>query len=215
MPFDEESERAARGTRSLGRGLEDVSRLFVPQTSEAGAREPASGRASEQAAVRPNARAGAAVLRLGDPVTRDQLIATLRECQGALDGGMRTVDTRIPCGPRDEIDLFALDRTNQLTIVDVEIAPGDGLLLRGVGHVDWVNRHRPLVQRLYPDWMIDASRPPRLVLVAPQFSPLLRNAVRQITRPDIACFRYHGVALSGGTGILFEPVAREREEPEE
>jgi hypothetical protein len=124
---------------------------------------------------------------------------------------MRTIDARIPCGPRDDIDLLALDRANQLTIIDVEITGGDGLLLRGVSHVDWVMRHVALVQRMYQGWMIDGSRQPRLVLIAPQFSQLLRSAVRQITRPDVTCFRYHGVVLFGGTGIFFEPVGGESE----
>jgi hypothetical protein len=161
--------------------------------------------------VRPGVGAGAAVLRPGEPITRDQLAATLRECQGALEDNMRVIDARIPCWPRDEIDLLALDRTNQLTIIDVETTPGDGLLLRGLSHIDWVMRNLGIVQRLYRGLTIDGSRQPRLILVAPQFSPFLRSALRQITRPDVMCYRYHGVELSSGTGILFEPAGGESE----
>jgi len=223
MPFDAESKSADQpraeapasppsvGRRPLGRGLEDVSHLFVPQTKEASASEPTSERASQRVPVRPGARAGAAVLRRGEPITRDQLTATLRECQGALEENMRAIDARIPCCPGDDIDLLALDRANRLTIIDVEITLGDGLLLRGVSHVDWVVRHVAIVQRMYQGWTIDGSRQPRLILVAPQFSPFLRSAVRQITGPDVMCYRYHGVELSGGTGIFFEPVGGESE----
>ena len=225
MGFDAESRNAnqpraegpasppsvGRVARPLGRGLEDVSHLFLPRTTEVRAGEPTGGQASERVPVRPGARAGAAVLRPGKPITRDQLTATLRECQGALEDNMRAIDARIPCCPYGEIDLLALDRANQLTIIDVDIALADGLLLRGVSHVDWVMRNVATVQRLYQRWMIDGSRQPRLVLVAARFSGLLRSAVRQITRPDITCFRYHGVELSAGTGILFEPVGGERE----
>jgi hypothetical protein len=223
MPFDAESRSADQpkaeapasplsvGRRPLGRGLEDVSHLFLPQTTEVSTREPTIERASERVSVRPGVRAGAAVLRPGEPITRDQLTATLRECQGALEDNMRAIDVRVPCCPRDEIDLLALDRANQLTIIDVEITLGDGLLLRGVSHVDWVVRNVGMLQRMYQGWTIDGSRQPRLILVAPQFSPFLRSAVRQITRPDVMCYRYHGVQLSGGTGIFFEPVGGESE----
>jgi hypothetical protein len=152
------------------------------------------------------------VLRPGEPITRDQLTATIRECQGALEDNMRVIDARIPCGgPRDDMDLLALDRANQLTIIDVEIAPGDGLLIRGLSHLDWVVRNVAIVQRMYQGLTIDGSRQPRIILVAPRFSPLLRNAVRQITGPAVMCYRYHGVELSSGTGIFFEPVGGERE----
>ena len=199
-----------RVAKPLGRGLEDVSHLFAP-TTQGPTGEPTGGQASERVLVRPGARAGAAVLRPGEPITRDQLTATLRECQGALEDNMRAIDVRIPCCPYGEIDLLALDRTNQLTIIDVDIALADGLLLRGVSQIDWVMRNVANVQRTYQGWMIDGSRQPRLVLVAPRFSPFLRSAVRQITTPDITCFRYHGVELSGGTGILFEPVGGDSE----
>jgi hypothetical protein len=72
-------------------------------------------------------------------------------------------------------------------------------------------RNAANVRRMYPGWRIDFSRQPRLFLIASRFSPCLRSAVRQITRPDITCLRYHGVEVSDGTGIFFEPVGGEGE----
>ncbi len=34
---------------------------------------------------------------------------------------------------------------------------------------------------------------------------------KALSRPDVTCFRYHGVELSGRTGIFFEPVGGEGE----
>src|SRR5216684_5538696 len=74
MEFDAESRNAnqpraegpasppsvGRVARPLGRGLEDVSHLFLPRTTEVRAGEPTGGQASERVPVRPGARAGAA-----------------------------------------------------------------------------------------------------------------------------------------------------------
>ena len=124
---------------------------------------------------------------------------------------VRAIGAGVTSHPYGEIDLLALDRADQLTIIDVETTRGDELLLRGVSHVDWVVRNVANMRRMYQGWRIDFSRQPRLFLVAPRFSPCLRSVVRQITRPDITCLRYHGVEISDGTGIFFEHVGGEGE----
>lgn len=190
--------------RSLGRGLEEVSHLFLSRPAATPAGEPTGDGATEPAPARPGSRSGVGVLRPGASLTKDQLLATLRECRGALTGSLTAIGPGVSCGQYGDIDLLALDGTQQLAIIDVDTAAGDGLLLRGISHVDWIVLNLALVQRLYPEWAIDRSRPPRLLLVAPRFSPLMRSAIRQITRPAISCFRYREVELSGRTGIFVE-----------
>src|SRR5207247_7067285 len=108
----------------------------------------------------------------------DQLKAVLLECRDALEEGMRTLGTAVSCGPYGEIDLLALDRFNRLTVVEVDTTLGDGLLLRGISHVDWVTRNLANVRRIYQTWSIDSGGQPRVFLVAPRFSRLLTSAIR-------------------------------------
>lgn len=196
-----------RTDKPLGRGLENVSHLFLSsRTDEAAAGEPTSGRSPERANRQPRSGVGTVLLRTCTSVTKDQLASMLRGLEGALEDGMRGIDASIPCHPCGEIDLLALDRANQLTIIDFDTTSNDGLLLRGIGHFDWVVCNIPNVRRMYPGQVINFSLPPRLFLVAPQFSPLLRSAARQIGRPQINWVRYHVADVSGGLGILFEHV---------
>jgi hypothetical protein len=206
------AQSPGRPDKPLGRGLEDVSHLFLSQRrNEAAGSEHASGRSSERASPAPGPRAGTVLLRPWTTAsfTRDQLAAALSELTGALEEGLRGIDARIPCDPCGEIDLLALDRANQLAIVDFDTTPNDGLLVRGMAHFDWAVRNTLNVRRMYPGPVINFSLQPRLFLVAPQFSPRLRSAARQIARPQITCVRYHVVDVSGGPGILFERVAGE------
>lgn len=195
--------------RPLGRGLEDVSHLFLSRkTGEAPASDRASGRSPEPPSPPPEPRGGVVLLRPAS-VTRDQLAAILMESDGALEEGLRAIDTKIPCHPAGEMDLLAADRASQLTIIDFETTSNDGLLLRGLGHFDWAMRNMPNIQRMYRGETVNFSLPPRLFLLAPQFSPLLRSVARQITRPQIHWVRYHTVDASGGPGMLLEPVVGE------
>ena len=198
--------QANRPARALGRGLEDISHLFLSSAGETSAGPRAEDPVAEQSAGGPVPRARVAVLRPGTGLTKDQLTATILECRDALEEGMRALDAAVPCGPHDEIDLLALDRFNRLTVVEVDTILGDSLLLRGISHVDWVTRNLASLRRTYRTSSIDASRPPRLVLVAPRFTPILTSALRQLTGPMVVCFRYHTVASFGG-GILIERLS--------
>jgi hypothetical protein len=214
--------------RALGRGLEDVSHLFLsvppPEQPVAVCREQAvlptrdrlatlsreqpGNVAAGQRAAPPESRprAGLGVLRPGLELTRDQLTATLLECGDALERGMQPLGAAVSCSPYGTIDVLAVDCFNQLTVIDVDTAVGDGLLPRGISHVDWATHNMTTVRRMFEKWAIDASEPPRLALVAPAFSPFVRSAVRQIKGPHITCFRYLTASMSGGTAVLFEQV---------
>ncbi len=198
-----------RPDKPLGRGLEDVSHLFLShKTDKATANDRAVVRSNEHSSPPAPSRAGITLLRPAS-VTKDWLTIVLTEFDDALEEGLRTIDANIPCHPCGEIDLLAVDRASHLTIIDFDTTVNDGLLLRGIGHFDWVVRNMANVQRMYREQTINVSLQPRLFLLAPQFYPLVRCVARQITRPSIHCVRYLTVDASGGSGILFEPVAGE------
>jgi hypothetical protein len=195
--------------RPLGRGLEDVSHLFLSQRPQQAGGEAASGWRPERPAPRQDPAAEAVLLRPAAPVTREQLAAALKSMEGALESGLRVIDFEIPCAPCGEIDLLAIDRTNQLAIVDFELTAGDDILIRGLGHFDWMVANLPNVRRMFRGQAINFSLEPRLFLLAPHFSSRLRNATRQIQRPRIDWVRYTCVDVSGQPGILLEALPAE------
>jgi hypothetical protein len=203
-------EQVFGGTeKPLGRGLEDISHLFLTQRTDGALAidRPAGERVlrSEPEDREAESAAAAVVLQPHAPVTRDKLATMLRGLEGTLEEGLRTIDAAITCHPCGEIDFLAVDRANQLTIIDFETTANDGLLVRGIGHFTWIVDNLSLVRRMYGEQSINFSVQPRLFLLAPQFSPLIRGSARQIARPRINWVRYHLVEASGGPGILFEP----------
>lgn len=191
-----------RPDRPLGRGLEDVSRVFLSAPGEAGGRP-----------VRPPAReepaSSAVLLRAASVVTRQQVAAAVREFEGALEEGLRCIDGDLSCGACGEIDLLAVDRASRLVIVDFETAASDELLVRGLGHADWAAGNVPNLRRMLRGVAVNFSLPPRLLLLAPQFSARMLCAGRQVSGVRISWIRFHLVDTPGRTGILFEPVAGE------
>ena len=198
-----------RPERPLGRGLEDVSHIFLSQRASEGNRDPAAGRRAERPLPREQAVAGHVLLRPAPQITREQVVAILKEFEGAIEPGMTTIDEGIPCPPYDEIDLLAVDRLSQLTIIDFETTSSDDLLMRGLCHFDWALRNIANLRRMFRGQPINFTLQPRVVLLAPEFSARMRDVARHITRPYIYWVRYHLVEASGRMGLLFEPLPLE------
>lgn len=193
--------------KPLGRGLEDVSHLFLsPPAPGMPAGRSGMGPPSERHEARSRTGASVTPLQRIETVTRVQLTALLRDRNVGLEEGLTVLDDSVPCPPCGEIDLLALDRAHLLTIVDVDIAPNDELLLRGVSHVDWVVRNLPNVRRMYSGRAINFSATPRLLLLAPEFSEACARVAQAIGHTPIELVRYHVVHLPGGFGVLFERV---------
>jgi hypothetical protein len=198
-----------RSDRPLGRGLEDVSHVFLSQKTDEGGPDPSGGWQAGRPFPRQESASSTLLLRPAAQVSREQIAAVLKEFAAALEEGLRGIDAEIFCASCGEIDLLAIDRANQLTIIDFETTASDELLIRGLGHFDWVARNLPNVRRMLRGQAINFSLDPRLFLLAPQFSSRVRCVARQIPRPRIDWVRYHFVETPGRPGIFFEPLSAE------
>ena len=210
----EPAHETQRPERLLGRGLEDISHLFLSQTTDATGYAPGGhDRAPVQSEpwsppARPSSPpatgSGHVLLRPGAPLTRDQFTAMLKEYDGVLEEGLRSIDTNLPCDPCGVIDVVAVDAARRLVIIDFDVARNDALLLRGLDHVDWAAHNMGNLRRMYPG--VDVSRDPRLFLLAPAFSPLLGRVARQVGRSQIVWVKVLVADVFGRTGVLFERV---------
>lgn len=199
-----------RSDRPLGRGLEDVSHVFLSQKAGEGSADAGGGWRAERPLPRQESAAGALLLRpAAGQVPRERIAAALKEFAGALEEGLRVIDAEIACEPCGAIDLLAIDRAGQLTIVDFETTPDDEILIRGLGHFDWLVRNQLNVRRMLRGQAINFSLEPRLFLLAPQFSVRVRCAARLIQRPRMVWVRYHFLETPGRPGIFFEAIAAE------
>jgi len=203
--LDLQAEDNRRSEKRLARGLEDVSYLFLSQAG--GEAEKGSQEARpEQARPQPSPPATPVVLRAAPAINRELLISLLTRNAAVLEDGLRSIDVNVPCDPFGSIDLLLLDSLDQFVIAEVDAASNDGSLLRGIGHFDWLVRNTPVLRRMYQGRAINFSAQPRLFLIAPIFSQLLKCAVQRNANPRVCCFGYRTVALPGGMGVFFEPV---------
>ena len=230
------AETDVRPARTLGRGLAELSPLFLSHrrvdvpvvtkplapgspavplapASPAASLEPAAPAAPAAPATPAPAlserntarrRSGTLLLRPASDLTREQVVASIQAAPNAVEARLRAIDTGVAGGPGGPIDVLALDDGGRLVVIDADLSATGSLLVRGLDHTDWIARNLAVLFRTYRNQPIDFSAPPRLVLVAHDFSRALRNAIRQIAVPEVSCVRCHGLDVSGWTGIFFE-----------
>ncbi len=200
-------EENRRTEKRLARGLEEVSHLFLSQTPDRPAEK--SETPEIKRAQAPSERVQSDIpfpLHDSPTVSRDSILGFLNSGAAVLEEGLRAIDANIPCDPFGLIDLVALDSQDQLCIISVDVVQKDESLLRGIAYFDWIVRNTPIVRRMYQGRVINFSAQPRVFLVAPGFSPLLKCVAQRSTSPKFRCFEYRTVAMPGGVGILFEPA---------
>jgi hypothetical protein len=200
---------AGQTEKPLGRGLEQISHLFLTQKPKIGRAVDspptvASGARVSQAPAAP--ATPTVLLRSNTAIAKDRLVSLLRESPGALAEQLRVIDIFVSCHPHSDLDLLALDRSNQLTVIDVDTSLNDALLLRGLGHCDWLQNNIRNIRRMYPGETIALPPQPQIFLVAPRFSSMAMNAARQLTQSQIHWVRYQTFDTGGSTGISFEPM---------
>src|SRR5437867_3329380 len=197
---EETSEQHLR----ISRGLDQVSHLFLSHVAERAAR----GRSRNGPELPPASQDNqpSKVLLTSRRVNREQLLSLLQEHPEALEEGMKVIDANLPCETFGDIELLALDGTDRLAVIDVDDKPNDNLLLHGMAHWDWLVGNAALLRRMYHGQVINFSLEPRLVLVAPDFSPLFRHAMRYLSSLQVNCIKYHGVTVPGGIGIFCEQL---------
>ena len=199
---EESSEQHLR----VGRGLDQVSHLFLSHVAERAARG-RSGNGSELPEHAQENQPLELVRRAPRAPERERLVSLFHEQPEALKEGLKVIDADLPCETPSNVELVALDTTNRLAIIDVEDKPNDSLLLRGMAHLDWVVGNAALLRRIYREQPINYSLQPQLFLVAPDFSPLFRFAIRHMRSLQIQCIKYDTVVLPAGTGIFCEHLS--------
>src|SRR5215831_10419842 len=179
----------------LPRGLEQVSHLLLSNVPPRPPAKEEVSRPSGEPAQDPREESATLVLLRGRFLERQQLVSLLRENAPAIEEGLRVIDRDIPCDPVGSIELLALDWTNKPALIEVEDHSGDALLFRGIEHFDWIVRNMANVRRMYSGYAVNFNFPPRIFLVAPDFSPSLRCVARHIAATQIQCLRYRSIAL--------------------
>jgi len=137
---------------------------------------------------------------------REELAKLVAEHCQALEEDLKIVGQREGGGKWGPMDLLAVDTHGRLVVIDVALQQGDQLLVEGLAHVGWLCRNRHQMAGLVTEQEADLSLSPRLILVAPDFSAALQEAIGGLGTVAIDLFRFRWLEAGGQKGLLLEPT---------
>jgi hypothetical protein len=86
--------------------------------------------------------------------------------------------------------VLLVDSGGALVVVELKVVVDDEMLMQALDYYDYVTRNVDGFARAYADKGINPRQEPRLLLIAPDFSPLLLNRLKWLTlRPELVSFQ--------------------------
>jgi len=129
----------------------------------------------------------------------------LTENPNIIEEGLRIIDTQVITN-RGRLDILGLDSGSVLVVIELKIGESDEMLWQALDYYDWVFRNIDSIKRMYPNYEIDYSQGPRLMLIAPSFSDTIKRRAIYL-EPSGELLEYKYLQAGDKEGILFSPVS--------
>ncbi|OGK81396.1 MAG: hypothetical protein A2050_14280 [Candidatus Rokubacteria bacterium GWA2_73_35] len=114
------------------------------------------------------------------PVTDPAELATVvAECLGDLEPGLTLLE-RAPGAGEVTVDLVCVDEGRRLVLVFCDIIAGPEIVLRAVEAAAWWREHAALLPRVFPAAGLEATAPPRTIVVASRVSDRALRLIRAL-----------------------------------
>lgn len=126
-----------------------------------------------------------------------------------IEEGLRFIDQQVRTD-RGPLDLLMVDSGGALVIAELKVVKSDSMIFQAVDYYDYVANNIDSFARAYKDYDIDVKQRPRLLLIAPSFSPRLLNRCRWIDIP-ISLFTFVCIKVSDCNKII--PIFKEIDIP--
>lgn len=114
------------------------------------------------------------------------LIGLLKEQPEAVEPGLKILDARVPLGA-GTVDLLALDAGGRAVLIVAALAADDAVLLRALDAYAWCLDAPGAVQDLYPMIRLSPADPPRVVVIAAEFSEAFLRRARHLGVGRVDC----------------------------
>lgn len=142
-------------------------------------------------------------------ISEKELEDMIRQFPHLIEEGLRYV-TRQRKTLRGSLDVLLVDSDNTLVVAELKTEENDEMLMQALDYYDFVSENMEGLARIYKEFDISPERMPRLMLMAPSFSPRLVNRCKWVKEDvQISLCTYQYIVLKGeakGASLIFNPI---------
>jgi hypothetical protein len=123
-----------------------------------------------------------------------------------VERGLTVICNNMPIDSKTNIDVLSHDEDGQLVILKMSTKENDNMFFEGLKILAYVNSVKPLLKFSYKDFKINDSKMPRLVFLAPSFSPQLVDVVGQMQGIQMDLYKWEYFEFDDQKALHLEPA---------
>ena len=125
---------------------------------------------------------------------------------GVVERDLTVICNNMPIDSKTNIDMLCHDDDGQLAIIKMSIKENDNMFFEGLKILAYVNNVKPLLKFSYKDYKINDTKMPRLIFLAPSFSPQLIDVVGQMQGIQMDLYKWEYFEFDDKKALHLEPA---------
>jgi len=142
-------------------------------------------------------------IRIKDP---DELRKIVVSDVSAVESGLEIISENMPMDSKEKIDVLCHDEKGQIVILKLSANENDHMFFEGLKILSHVTNIKPLLKFTYKDYKINEKESPRLIFLAPSFSPQLIDVVGQMQGIQMDLYTWEYFEFDGKRALHLETV---------
>ena len=142
-------------------------------------------------------------LIIEDPKELMEIVS--KELEG-IEKGLRMIGNDIPVDEKTKIGMLCHDEKGQLVIVEPTLEEGENLVIQALKCADFVDKFKMMLAATNPKSKIDATKPPRVILLLPECSEETVRLVKRIKDIRIDLYTWEYLKIGDSKGLHIEPI---------
>ncbi|MCW3981931.1 MAG: endonuclease NucS [Candidatus Bathyarchaeota archaeon] len=123
-----------------------------------------------------------------------------------VEDGLTAVCDNMPIDSKTNIDILCHDDEGQLVVVKLSTKEDDNMFFESLKIRSYVNSVKPMLKFSYKSFKISEAKTPRLVLLAPSFSPQLVDVVAQMQGVHMDLYTWEYFEFDDKKALHLEPA---------
>jgi len=125
---------------------------------------------------------------------------------GMVEKDLTIICSNVSISDKTRLDILCHDDDGQLVIVQLSVNEDDFMLLHGLQSLDYVDKFKAFLKATYNKHKIDEKAKPRLILIAPSFSDVVRHAVESMKGMRVDLYEWEYLKLGDHKGLRLQPI---------
>ena len=137
---------------------------------------------------------------------KQELEKIVMEEMNAIESGLTVIYNNIKIDPKTSLDILCHDTDGRLVVMQLNTTEDDNMFFEGLRCLNYIDTVKPMLKAAYEKAKINESATPRLILLAPNFSPNLRNVVENTNVIEVDLYEWDYLQIGDKKGLYAHPI---------